>query len=255
MSKYLKLIFIALFFAVVFVFYTFLKNNFTPTNMPNSPTPSAAVNTPSPYKETIDGFRLNWVKVKDAGKISLHSNLAEKSTSGVLYEKNNCLYLVSAGFYNKENAHIGLFAEDFNAVSESVKNDFFDGYFYVEDNLAQISLSAPANARFAVQSGPVLMINNRFLIKNFTNDEYARRILVGVTKDKSVVFMTIFGDNKITGPKLADLKNIIAEVEESTQLDFTEVLNLDGGSHSAFISDEVAISEISTIGGYFCVAR
>lgn len=207
----------------------------------------------NPYKDNFDGFRVDWIEISDVSKLALYSNLDSKKSSKQLLSENNCKFLISAGFYNKDIKHIGLFVSEGKLKSKAIVDNFFDGFFYINKGYPQISLNPPGMAEFALQSGPVLLLNDKFLLKTYPNDDYARRILLGITRKGSVVFVVLYGDNKIVGPKLADIQSIIEKLESKSQIDFVDLINLDGGSHSTFITDTVSIPELSLIGGYFCV--
>jgi hypothetical protein len=52
---------------------------------------------------------------------------------------------------------------------------------------------------------------------------------------------------------LSELPEIIENINNEKNLSLENVINLDGGAHSAFISDLVSLNEASPIGSYFCI--
>lgn len=249
----IKRLFLPLGIVVFFLFCYILFMNTRQSSNPIVKEPEIYPSVTQPTKNTFEGFRLDWIEIDDIEKIELYSNLHQKLTTSQILSDGKCKYLVSAGFYTKEDNHIGLFISNNETLSNSINDDFFDGYFYITNNHPVISLSEPKTANTALQSGPVVLVNNTFLDKNYPNDSFSRRIMVGTTRKGSVVFLVIYGDNKIVGPKLSETKKIIENLESRTSLDLVSLINLDGGSHSAFLTDTISIPELSIIGGYFCI--
>ena len=254
MVKFKIIFVISLLFLSVSIGY-YLFNNISTKNVKIDPSTSITPTIINPYENIFNGYEIDWIEIRNLESINLNSNLVNKLSSDEIYENKKCKYLISAGFYNKEDKHIGLFVEHDKLISDYLKDDFFNGIFYLYENRAYISLSNPKNPTIALQSGPVFMLNNRYLINNFENEEYARRNLIGLSNSGSVIFITILAENKISGPKLSEIQGLIEKLEEKSQLNIVDLINLDGGSHSAFFSDTNKIRELSTIGGYFCITR
>ncbi len=202
-----------------------------------------------------DGYEVNWIIVEDVNKISLKSNLEEKLTAKEIVEKESCQHLVSGGFFTLENKHIGLFVSERKKISEAINSNLFNGYFYINKNgKAEISSSIPNFPKLALQSGPILVKNGIPQVLNIKNDEHARRIVVTTNKNEQVIFLAFYDtSNYVGGPTLSELPNVLADLEKNTSLDFENALNLDGGTHSTFISDAFSLTELSTIGSYFCI--
>ncbi|KKQ87367.1 MAG: hypothetical protein UT10_C0007G0025 [Candidatus Woesebacteria bacterium GW2011_GWB1_38_8b] len=254
MVKFKIIFVISLLFLSLSIGY-YLFNNISTKNVNIDPSASNTPTLKNPYENIFNGYEIDWIEIRNLESINLNSNLIKKLSSDEIYENKKCKYLISAGFYNKNDEHIGLFVEQGKLISDYIKDDFFNGFFYLKENKAYISLNNPKNPTIALQSGPVLMLNNRYLINNFVNEEFARRILVGLSNSGSVIFITIFAENKINGPKLSEIQGLFEKLEEKTQINIVDLINLDGGSHSAFFSDTNKIRELSTIGGYFCISR
>ena len=200
-------------------------------------------------------YRINTLLIRDIKSIKLFSNLEDRITSADAMVKNNCTDLVSAGLYTKEFQHIGLFISDSKEISNIRGNIPSSAYFYIDqNNTPQISTSPPVNARLALQSYPYLY-NNKAQINVVTNNEdYSRRIAVATTTNNEVIFMIFYTQGSVfSGPRLDELPGLIQKYQERENVQLTDVLNLDGGRHSAMISRFVNLSEISTIGGYFCM--
>lgn len=194
-----------------------------------------------------------WVIVQDVGKMQLHSNLVDKKTARETAKESNCTNLVNGGFYSKEGKTIGLFIDEGKTVSKYKKNKTFDGIFYItSDNLPQIGTTLPGSIRLAVQSGPILINENRGQNYSINNDRQERRIVVAIDKSK-IIFLAIYEKSSVfKGPYLADLPKVLKIVEDKSGMKFESALNLDGGTASAFIINGTTLGELSLIGSYFC---
>ena len=93
------------------------------------------------------------------------------------------------------------------------------------------------------------MMDGKKLKLAIVKDEYARRMIAGISSKDTMIFMTIFiPEAKVQGPKLADLPDIL----ERSNLDMVSAINLDGGNASMFKNKNVFIQEISSVGSLFC---
>ena len=196
----------------------------------------------------------NFISVKKSENISLYSNLEEKLTTDEIVEKYKCSNLASAGFYGKDDKHLGLFISEYELLSDFKKSALFNGYFSVSNENVYIGNELPKNPRFAIQSGPLLIKKGKPIKLEIRNDEEARRVVAGVTEENEVIFIVIYNKELIfQGPSLNDLPKILSDLTKQLEININDAINLDGGTHSAFFSDEVKIRELSPIGGYFCI--
>lgn len=255
----MRKVILAAILAVVFYFiYSFgLKGS--GVSILNSPTPSSVSQNKIGEVKGVsfenDNFNYNFVEVNPIN-IHLFSNLAEKLTAKDARIKNNCEYLTSAGFYTKEEKPIGLFISDYTKISSATNSTLFNGFFVIDaNNNASISQNLPeTNSKIALQSGPLLIMDKKTLSLNITNDEASRRLVLEKTTGDNLIFIVIFKkDNYSSGPFLKDLPDVLSLVNSDIKKDIQSAINLDGGSHSAFITNDASINEISTIGSYFCI--
>ncbi|OGM75202.1 hypothetical protein A3H19_06190 [Candidatus Woesebacteria bacterium RIFCSPLOWO2_12_FULL_39_9] len=237
-----------------------VKDNQAPKQTGSSsvtPSPTGLISTsPKPsFSPSRTKSNVQYITVREPSKITLLSNLEERLTAHEAYEKNGCIYLVSGGFYAQNSKHIGLFVTEYKKLSESIDNPTFNGFFTIDSSgKPKISLTPSEYVRVALQSGPILYKDGKPQILNLKNDENARRLVVTVNRFDQVTFIAFYNQNNpVDGPRLADLPKLLDELRKDTNLDFDWALNLDGGSHSAFITETVNLKEISSIGGYFCI--
>ncbi len=233
---------------------SYLKyNQETIEKQSNLPT-NIIINTPT-FSPNKTGYKSNWIIVNEPSKIFLYSNLKEKRNSYELATLNNCAHLISGGFYDKNGKHIGLFVSQGELLSPYEENQLFNGYFSIDyENKIEITEYPIFKPRISLQSGPILIRKGNKITIKLKNDENSRRIVLGLTKKNKVLFMAIYDEsNNFSGPKLEELPNLIEKINIENDLELMDVINLDGGSHSAFISDYISISELSIIGSYFCI--
>ncbi len=238
------------------------ENEITTVLDKSSPTPNTTIdagsagNNETKILEGSGNYKASWVIVRDTDKIELYSNLSEKLTSADALAKHSCLHLFSGSFYSEEGKHIGLFVSKGDETSEPISHSTFNGYFSISwSGSPLISTTSPNQAKIAIQAGPLLFKDGKRVNLNLVRDENARRIIVATTKSANhVVFITLYDKaNTLLGPKLQELGGILTDLGQDIPLDFKDVLNMDGGSHSTFISNIIKLTEISPIGSYFCI--
>jgi len=233
-------------------------------NKGNIPNPDNKVEEKSNLEATeyqntfieIRGFDYvaNIVRIKFPGEIVLYSNLEEKLTADEISKDKKCKYLVNAGFHDEQNNHIGLFIAEYNIISYTKTSSTFNAYFSTNDGKAYITQIPINNPRISVQSGPGLIKNELIQKLTIKNDESARRVVAATNKSGDVLFIVIYSkDSLYQGPFLEQLPEVLMTLSNQINLKITDALNLDGGTHSAFYSDEVKLKELSLIGGYFCI--
>lgn len=247
----------------VFVFYVnkyfkiFPNDNNLSKKVELTPTINEVIKYNEVDEKTIDDdtYKVNWIITRDKKNINLYSNTTEGLTSNEAVIKNNCKYLISAGFVDTSNNHIGLFKNHKGLISKSVINNTFNGFFFIDiDSSGYISYNEPTNSLIALQTGPVLIKNNSTVNLSLTNDENARRVVAAVNRKKEPIFIVFYSKgNPLSGPRLEELPSMLEELEQNTSINITDAINLDGGSHSVFIGDQITLLELSIVGGYFCI--
>jgi uncharacterized protein YigE (DUF2233 family) len=223
---------------------------------------SADVPTPSPVaiKQSIVinfddiPMRIAWVKVNPQD-VELYSNLKDQKLSEEIKVNKSCSVLVNGGFYSEENTHLGLFITNFETISQAIKSDLLNGYLWIKSDNVSIGNNLPDNnPRIALQSGPLLILNNEVLPLKINNDEPNRRIVAATTSDNKLIFLVVYRDNlDYQGIMLGKLPEIVDLFKKQTGIDIVDAINLDGGIHSVFISNYVRLNELAHIGSYFCI--
>jgi len=240
-----------------------IRNN--PTVLPgsqirNSPTPPPQIQgTEITYK----GIRyIIYTQLVNPNKLSLIPNFTERNTTQRIILENNCKYGTNAGFYTPEQKPLGFFSTDSTAHAKNtaIVSNFLNGYVVKTNDTLLITdkLPSPSTIQFAFQSGPLFIPNQKLSIKN---DESDRRVLLGKTEDGKTYFIPIVtADNSNSGPLLADVPYLLQQFNTSTTLSaesktmkqFTLLINLDGGSASAFYGAQTTLQELVAVGSFLC---
>lgn len=208
----------------------------------------------------IDGFQISWFEVNDK-QIKLIPNFSKKLNTSDIFAENACEYATNAGFYSRVTSDvaykpIGLFISDREKLSSFKSNYIFNGVFSLNLlDTPRITKEEPKDELvWAVQTGPLIKENNQYFSYSSETDKAARRMLATVTGDNEVIFLTIYNPNSFfDGPKLSQLAGLIEKFENQTEILFADIINLDGGSASAFYGVNTTLKEISPVGSLFCV--
>ncbi len=203
-----------------------------------------------------NSYRISWIKIDDVNKLSLIPNFAEKETARTFADKNKCRYLTSAGFYTKDNQPLGLFIAGGKVIKEKTVNNLIPEIFYITDNGQYgIAESLPSGTiKYAIQLGPPLINNNLPRKLAIRDDEPARRIVLAIDINRVIYLLAVYDkENNFQGPTLTDLPKVLAEFQKKTGVNFQKAVNLDGGSASAFIKDDLSLEELTSVGSFFCV--
>ena len=201
-------------------------------------------------------YRSQWFEVKNADQITLDSNLVEKLPANKIQETQDCRYLINAGFYTMDDKPIGYFLSGGQVLRSEIASPTFNGFFSINDMATpRITNTLPLDhLRLALQSGPILIENSFSQKLSINNDKPARRSIVATTGENNTVFIVIYdAGSQFNGPLLADLPEVLGVFQSEADIVLADALNLDGGTASAFYTPEVGLSELSPIGGYFCI--
>ncbi len=193
-------------------------------------------------------------KISHPNLVSLIENFKTKDLSTTLYADNHCLSGVNGGFYTKDDKPLGLFYANGTWLNRQPHTaSLFNGYVYkTKTGELKIDTTIPPldSVNFLFQSGPLFTSASR---PSITNDEPARRILLGKTNTDELYFMAITEKNNTnSGPLLTNLPRIIQELNKETMKQFNLFINLDGGSASAFITKDVQLTEFVPVGSFLC---
>lgn len=266
LSRNLKKIFFICAVLLLSIFSVYVYLQFDTDTNPKSTNPS-----PLSEKQQVLGFGsqiktvelqkeivASWYVVSQPVKLILMSNLQHKQTAQTIFDNQNCKFLVSSGFYDIDDTHIGLFQFKDEQTSPLQSNELLNGFLTVNsfgtpmvaDTLSDDDLY------LALQSGPLIYQNGQKIKLNLSSDKHSRRIIAVVTGKNELLFIALYSNKQIfDGPYLSEVPNLLDTFVNKTGISIADAVNLDGGKASAFLSDDFSLTELSIIGGYFCYPR
>lgn len=203
-------------------------------------------------------FRMNWIEL-DARRVRVGINGNLASSSAELASRSGCVTLTSAAFYGADGEPLGLLISNSRELSSWRKNQLFNGIigFDSSTDTVIVDQGEPTGMYlWAVQAGPLLWHDAAVVPLSLKTDQPARRILAALTTDgRLVVGVVVAEDSLFGGPKLAEMEAVITAWQTLSGFTFQSVLNLDGGTASAFLSDTLKLKELKPIGSYLCEKR
>lgn len=210
-------------------------------------------------KQTIEvngkEYAYAWVQISNSESLFLFPNFKEKYTLDEGVDNYDCKNLTSGGFYTETNSPIGLFISEEVKFNNKISSNLFNGYFILtKENKPIISRDySGVSVRIGLQTGPLLIQNGVIQKLALTGDKMARRIVVALTKEDEIYFITLYDkDSVFIGPLLADLPVLVSKIQDEIKVEFISALNLDGGAASAFYTQSIQLSELTPIGSFFC---
>lgn len=213
--------------------------------------------SPTPQKDP-NILKTEMYKVENNQKVVLISNLEEKLSAKDLSQNHNCLAGVNGGFYGQDNKFIGLVVIDGNIVSEYQQNRLFNGIisYNTKDQYRIDDMTNETNWEWALQTGPILMKNGVKAELSLSRDEPARRMVAAINQDNQLILLTVYNTASVyEGPKLAELPEVIFQVNRKNDWKIVNAINLDGGTASGWISPESELPEFNRVGSWLCVQQ
>ncbi len=202
-------------------------------------------------------LEISWFNVRDINKLKLIPNYQEQKSSDVLFRENNCVFGASGGFYDKSNNPLGLTVIDGKAQSQSRTSALFNGFLWTdsEGNFGIGDTLPLLKLKYALQSGPLLILNKQILALKIIDDTEDRRMLAFET-NRGLFFASVFHpDNDLSGPLLADLPTLLETFAKQKGIEIINALNLDGGTASSFYGNGKILTEITSIGSFWCEGK
>lgn len=200
-------------------------------------------------------FRVGYFLVNDASRIYLYKN-SDNKTSYEFKKDENCEFLINGGYYKADHTLTGLVISEYEKLYPYVNSSLSNAVFSINDFATpRITKDIPEDRlRVAMQVGPMIKENGSYVKLNLKKDEEARRSIAAVTGDNQAVFLSIYKkDSVYFGPYLEKVSEILKEFEEKSQISLADAMNLDGGTASTFISDDLNLPEASFVGTFICI--
>lgn len=195
-------------------------------------------------------------KISDPQKLILRPNFEEKSASSILYQNNNCQFLVNGGFYDEDGQPLGWFFTQNKLFRKETKSNLFNGFLSMnKEGIISLNDVFPTNTViWGLQTGPLLIIENQPVVLSLIHDEHDRRLVAALNEKNELFFLVVTGtDSLISGCLLKDLPSIVKQIGLEINENFKTAINLDGGTASAFLTQIKSIKEYTWIGSFFCL--
>ncbi len=195
------------------------------------------------------------ITVNDPDGIVLIPNFEEKLDSRSFMQQYACTQAASGGFYDTEGRPLGLWEANGQTIREAVNNRLINGFLWLYNKRVTISREPPTvPAVFALQTGPLLIFDGDKQSLAIANDERARRVVAAIDDAGNAYFIVLFiKDAVFDGPFLAELPSLITQLSAQANINVLHALNLDGGSASAFYGPTTKLSELTSVGSFFCI--
>lgn len=217
---------------------------------------------PTDKAETATGdeeIKIAHYKVGSGRQIDLFSNFPDTQTASSAYKDLGCDLLTSAGYYTPAGKNLGLMIIDGQTLTPPHASSLLNGYIYYSQgqttfSSGQIATFASQKYDFALQAGPLVLLDNKKISLTNANEESARRVLLGKSSSGEIYFFAIYNTKSLyMGATIQEVPGLITDFEKENAVDIVDLLNLDGGSASAYITKDLKLTELKPIGGYFCV--
>lgn len=255
-----KLLFVLLFFLFIFVLFLIAETWRTATIQTTDTGTIQATPTPQESEQRIlfrdITYHYAYFVVPDPSKLLLIPNFDTKSRASDLASAYHCTNAANGGFYDTNNKPLGVFiGRNYSQPSVS-SGSLFNGFFGLSDSRAVISTSLPEGFSTVLQSGPILMKQNKEAPLRINNDEHARRTVVGITDENDIIFIVFYIQDSIyNGPLLADMPALLSEFTKTSGISLGDALNLDGGTASFFLMPTLKLPEVAAVGSLFCLVK
>jgi hypothetical protein len=219
-----------------------------------SPTPAASAK-PAGVMVQVNGvaYRVFLQVINQNDEVTLIPNFKNSLSSTEIISKFHCMAGINGGFYDTARHPLGVFWITPNYINKNLHDtSFFNGFVYKPSFGSGLTFSAdmpkPETTEFVFQTGPAFSPQT---VLHILNDEADRRMLLGKTTEGKLYALAITeSENTNSGPRLTDVPQIIAQLPQH----FSQAVNLDGGSASAFASrDETELSELTSVGSFLCI--
>jgi hypothetical protein len=262
MRKILLYLFAIIFlFLTTFFLYSFARQTVRKLASPIPTVPTISVEslpTKIPAHEFQFGgktYQFHFHKILTNESLTLIPNFENVSFSAQIVKQNNCTFGINGGFYKKEGGPLGLFQIGTNKLGIQIQSSTFNGFLSSSPALSISSTPiypTATSSDFILQTGPLIFLSNT-VQPNFIEEDFARRHLIAKATGGNYYLFSIFEKNNVLlGPRLKDLKDIFLTPEFMNISNFELVLNLDGGSASAYYDKNLQIEEFKPIGSFLC---
>jgi hypothetical protein len=235
-----------------------------PGRSPGSPPQPSVTPTPaSPNSLTINNrsYQYYYRQVDTYNEtLDLIPNFSASSTSSEIIKQHECIYGINGGFYLPTNSPLGLFQVGSQKLGQTSKSPTFNGFLSKSKHGDLLISSNPSPSppnqplQFIFQSGPFYSLASSAKM-HFADTKNARRHLIAQDKNSVSYLFSVFGaESAFNGPTLDEIYDFFTHPSIQNIAPFTAILNLDGGSASAFYdqNQSIKVEELKPVGSFLC---
>lgn len=241
---------------LLFILWRVTGEPTTPRVLPTpTPTPAPQILNTLPtvsFEDTT--FSYSFFRARESSSLMLIPNFKDRQSFEAITTAHGCTAAINGGFYQENNTPLGWFVAEGKTLASPIQSTLFNAFLSIgRDGAVAIGQEA-TSAYYGVQAGPLLIANSQLRTLRIQNDEQARRSVIATTSEGQAVLLSIFSSEQVfEGPYLEDLPEIVALISKNQSLSLTDAMNLDGGSASAFYSEETRLGELTYVGSTLCV--
>lgn len=212
---------------------------------PNQPEPPSKKTTKLTPQQNTKDFLI--IKINPAlNQLNIIENPPPPSAKTIaeLHEQHNSHLTFNGGFFTPEFNPTGLLISNSKTLNPLSNADLLNGIFAIDTQnkptiISPIAPISPENYPFAIQNGPILILNGTPQIK--TDDKKpASRTVIAINANNEIFIIMLkqsllHMDNALS---LYQLAQLIKENPNLNSLNITSALNLDGGTSTGlYIKD------------------
>jgi hypothetical protein len=231
----------------------------TPPILPTPTSVSPSIVPPHQIIFNQKTYQYYYRQLKTTDTFKLIPNFTDpRSTSSQIIKANSCDFGINGGFYRADSKPLGFFYTDGKQFGKLTSSPTFPGLLLSQNHQLKIDFidNLPASFTgydFIFQTGPVYNLSQK--TPNFIDEEFDRRHLIATdSQNQFFLFSISEKDYAFAGPRLQDIPDIFKTADFQNIAPFTTVLNLDGGTASAYFdsSDNIKTEELTPIGSFLC---
>jgi uncharacterized protein YigE (DUF2233 family) len=221
-----------------------------------TPVPTSTPHVPSALPTiSFEGktFSFSFFPVPANSSLVLIPNFKDRKSFETITSTNGCTAAINGGFYQENNTPLGWFVAEGKTIAPPVSSTLFNAFLRITRDGAVTIEGEASSAYYGLQAGPRLLEDAEPRTLRIRNDEPARRSVVGTTSEGQTILLIIFSPEQVfEGPYLEDLPEIVTLISTKQALAIKDAMNLDGGSASAFYSEETRLGELTYVGSVLC---
>lgn len=188
--------------------------------------------------------------------LSVYQNINSENAKNIkeIHRDTHSLVTFNGNYYTEDFKPTGLLISNGEKIRDVSNASLVNGIMAIDKNgnvklLDQNSKINEDKYEFAIQNGPVLIDSKGSIQINEDDGNRASRTILGLDKDKNLILIILKQnllntDNSIS---LYNLAHLLKEAPELKKMELNSVLNLDGGSSTGLMINEIYYAEMEKV--------